>query len=120
MIEQEENNESEADLRMRVQSLEHEIAIYKNEAASIKASHFYKASSLEKQLQEQVEKKNQLKAKVKKIRAVLITLNEMITSPEDRIDNKQDESNLLDQLCTGISTLLLHAHSNDNKINRLI
>ncbi len=44
----------------------------------MKASHYYKATSLESELKHQVTKTANLKAKIHKIRSVLLALNQMI------------------------------------------
>ena len=57
-----------------------EILLMRKEHESVKASYFYKAESLEKELQKHVTKKASLKAKIFKIRAVLEALNQMVQS----------------------------------------
>jgi hypothetical protein len=57
-----------------------ELLLMRKEQESMKASYFYKADSLEKELQKHVSKKANLKAKISKIRAVLEALNQMVQS----------------------------------------
>ena len=55
-----------------------EILAYQKERESMKASHYYKATSLESELKHQVTKTANLKAKISKIRSVLTALNGMV------------------------------------------
>ncbi len=55
-----------------------EILAYQKERESMKASHYYKATSLESELKHQVTKTANLKAKISKIRSVLTALNDMV------------------------------------------
>jgi hypothetical protein len=55
-----------------------ELLVMRKEHESMKASYFYKAESLEGELQKHVAKRAHMKAKVAKIRAVLEALNHMV------------------------------------------
>jgi hypothetical protein len=55
-----------------------ELLVMRKEQESMKASYFYKADSLEGELQKHVAKRAHLKAKVAKVRAVLEALNQMV------------------------------------------
>jgi hypothetical protein len=55
-----------------------ELLVMRKEQESMKASYFYKADSLEGELQKHVAKRAHLKAKVSKVRAVLEALNQMV------------------------------------------
>jgi hypothetical protein len=55
-----------------------ELLVMRKEHESMKASYFYKADSLEGELQKHVAKRAHLKAKVAKVRAVLEALNQMV------------------------------------------
>ena len=74
----------------------------RKEHESMKASYFYKADSLEKELQKLVTKKANLKAKVLKIRAVLEALNQMVQNgvkdQEDPSDYEEDGVNNTEDL----------------------
>jgi hypothetical protein len=69
-----------------------EILTHQKERESLKASHYYKATSLESELKHQVTKTANLKAKINKIRSVLVALNQMvkIRSTEDEDANSYD------------------------------
>lgn len=59
----------------------------------MKASHYYKATSLESELKHQVTKTANLKAKINKIRSVLVALNQMVKMSS----NEEEEANFLDE-----------------------
>jgi hypothetical protein len=69
-----------------------EILTHQKERESLKASHYYKATSLESELKHQVTKTANLKAKINKIRSVLVALNQMVKmrSTEDEDANSYD------------------------------
>ena len=55
-----------------------ELLVMRKEHESMKASYFYKADSLEGELQKHVAKRAHMKAKVAKVKAVLEALNQMV------------------------------------------
>jgi hypothetical protein len=70
-----------------------ELLLMRKEQESMKASYFYKAESLEKELQKHVSKKANLKAKISKIRVVLEALNQMVQGGiKEGSENEDDES----------------------------
>lgn len=69
-----------------------EILTHQKERESLKASHYYKATSLESELKHQVTKTANLKAKIHKIRSVLLALNQMIKIKSI----EEEESNCFD------------------------
>lgn len=58
----------------------------------MKASHYYKATSLEEELQKQVSKNAGLKAKINKIGAVLQTLAHMVNSGKSERSEEDEHS----------------------------
>lgn len=60
----------------------------------MKASHYYKATSLESELKHQVTKTANLKAKINKIRSVLVALNQMVKMSSNE---EEEEANFLDE-----------------------
>lgn len=73
--------------------LNDEILTHQKERESLKASHYYKATSLESELKHQVTKTANLKAKINKIRSVLVALNQMVKMSS----NEEEEANFLDE-----------------------
>ncbi len=81
-------------------ALREEMFRMQKEHESLKAQYYYKASSLEGKLQTHVEHSVQLRAKINRIRAVLVVLAEMVG--EKIQDDTVDEMVILEGLCRGM------------------
>jgi hypothetical protein len=79
-----------------------ELLVMRKEQESMKASYFYKADSLEGELQKHVAKRAHLKAKVAKVRAVLEALNQMVQDGLREGYCDQDDDGLLVRQAKGL------------------
>jgi hypothetical protein len=79
-----------------------ELLVMRKEQESMKASYFYKADSLEGELQKHVAKRAHLKAKVAKVRAVLEALNQMVQDGLREGHSDQDDDGLLVRQAKGL------------------